>query len=253
MSEFPPFPSWIVVPPLAPPPAYPPQPPPLTDQGLALLPGISLAALSSGAETYGGVALIESAAMAVGTDNLMWHVQDVRERQREVERAEQTVWGDVDAIKSAAAVAGAADAPAPDPAPATPLAFGPTHWELAQRFYRDTALPAPRPTEREGRSRKRKSRWETAEEAGAIGSALALVSGGAGVPDEAAIKAHLAGIVGKIMPKSEDPGAMENGVTPAESDDPEVVRQYARYTDVAQRIASNEFADERRGETNWGL
>ena len=36
-----------------------------------------------------------------------------------------------------------------------------------------------------------------------------------------------------------------DGPSPADSDDPEVVRQHARYVDVNQRIEARDFRDER--------
>jgi splicing factor 1 len=179
-----------------------------------------------------------------GSDNLMWHVNAIRERQRDVDRAEGEVKAKVAALVAAAASTSLDTAAAP----AMPLTFGPSHAQLAQRFYRDTEpLPPEEPTandaqqqqgegEREGRPRKRRSRWETADEPAttAPGSALALVGG---IPDEAAIKAHLAGIVAKNMAAHGGGGAggdggigaADGGPTPASSDDPEVVRQYARW------------------------
>ena len=246
--------------------------------GLALLPGISLAPDSEGNEGYSNVGLIESADFVAGSDNLMWHVNDIRERQRDVDRAAEEIKAKVAALVAAAEAEGGGDDVGEDEVmmdAAKPLTFGPTHAREAQRFYRNTEPPPPEEPatgvtiegaeggggEREGRPRKRRSRWESNDDAAqtqtAPGSALALVGDSTVLPDEAAIKAHLAGIVAKNMKKSAvgggggevaGVGAAEGGPTPADSDDPEVVRQYARYTDVAQRIASNDFYDDRWGK-----
>ena len=139
--------------------------------GLALLPGVSLAADLS-------VGIVESAVVGNGADTLSWHVDRIRQRQRDVDAAEAEVRARVAAI-IAAADSGAG---APDPAPSAdvPLAFGPTRRDAAARSYRETPAPPPEPTDREGRPRKRRSRWETTagnDDNTTTGSALALVQG----------------------------------------------------------------------------
>ena len=212
--------------------------------GLALLPGVSLAADLS-------VGIVESAVVGNGADTLSWHVDRIRQRQRDVDAAEAEVRARVAAI-IAAAESGAG---APDPASSAdaPLAFGPTRRDAAARSYRETPAPPPEPTDREGRPRKRRSRWETTggdDDAPTTGSALALVQGGAAE----AVKAHLAGIAARLTGARGGPGdlggphgvgAVDGGPSPADSDDPEVVRQHARYVDVTQRIDARDFRDER--------
>ena len=127
--------------------------------GLALLPGISLAAQQE-------VGVIESATVGSGSDTLAWHVERIRERQASVNAAEAEVRRRVARLIADATASGAgpSDAAAPgpgdeetEPKPSRPLTFGPTRAELAVRAYR--SAPAPK-DEREGRPRKRKSRWE---------------------------------------------------------------------------------------------
>ena len=211
--------------------------------GLALLPGVSLAADLS-------VGIVESAVVGNGADTLSWHVDRIRQRQRDVDAAEAEVRARVAAI-IAAADSGAG---APDPAPSAdvPLAFGPTRRDAAARSSRETPAPPPEPTDREGRPRKRRSRWETTagnDDNTTTGSALALVQGGAAE----AVKAHLAGIAARLTGARGGPGDLGgphgvgavDGPSPADSDDPEVVRQHARYVDVTQRIEARDFRDER--------
>ena len=215
--------------------------------GLALLPGISLAAQQE-------VGVIESATVGSGSDTLAWHVERIRERQASVNAAEAEVRRRVARLIADATASGAgpSDAAAPgdeetEPKPSQPLTFGPTRAELAVRAYR--SAPAPK-DEREGRPRKRKSRWESAAGDGA-GTGT-----GTAVPDASAVEARLAGIVGKfgVQPSSRAPahlglaqgvGAADGGPTPADSDDPEVVRQYAKYLDANQRLDARDFRDER--------
>ena len=217
--------------------------------GLALLPGISLAAQQE-------VGVIESATVGSGSDTLAWHVERIRERQASVNAAEAEVRRRVARLIADATASGAgpSDAAAPgpgdeetEPKPSRPLTFGPTRAELAVRAYR--SAPAPK-DEREGRPRKRKSRWESAAGDGA-GTGT-----GTAVPDASAVEARLAGIVGKfgVQPSSRAPahlglaqgvGAADGGPTPADSDDPEVVRQYAKYLDANQRLDARDFRDER--------
>ena len=104
--------------------------------GLALLPGVSLAADLS-------VGIVESAVVGNGADTLSWHVDRIRQRQRDVDAAEAEVRARVAAI-IAAADSGAG---APDPAPSAdvPLAFGPTRRDAAARSYRETPAPPPSP------------------------------------------------------------------------------------------------------------
>jgi hypothetical protein len=212
--------------------------------GLALLPGISLAAQQE-------VGVIESATVGSGSDTLAWHVERIRERQASVNKAEAEVRRRVARLIADATASGAgpSDAAAPGDETETkssqPLTFGPTRAELAVRAYR--SAPAPK-DEREGRPRKRKSRWESAAGDGA--------GTGTGVPDASSVEARLAGIVGKfgVQPSSRAPahlglaqgvGAADGGPTPADSDDPEVVRQYAKYLDANQRLEARDFRDER--------
>ena len=215
--------------------------------GLALLPGISLAAQQE-------VGVIESATVGSGSDTLAWHVERIRERQASVNAAEAEVRRRVARLIADATASGAgpSDAAAPgdeetEPKPSQPLTFGPTRAELAVRAYH--SAPAPK-DEREGRPRKRKSRWESAAGDGA-GTGT-----GTAVPDASAVEARLAGIVGKfgVQPSSRAPahlglaqgvGAADGGPTPADSDDPEVVRQYAKYLDANQRLDARDFRDER--------
>ena len=212
--------------------------------GLALLPGISLAAQQE-------VGVIESATVGSGSDTLSWHVERIRERQASVNDAETEVRRRVAKLiaDATASSAGPSDAAAPgidetEPKPSQPLTFGPTRAELAVRAYR--SAPAPK-DEREGRPRKRKSRWETAAGVGA--------GTGTGT-DASSVEARLAGIVGKfgVQPSLRAPahlglaqgvGAADGGPTPADSDDPEVVRQYAKYLDANQRLDARDFRDER--------
>ena len=212
--------------------------------GLALLPGISLAAQQE-------VGVIESATVGSGSDTLAWHVERIRERQASVNAAEAEVRRRVARLIADATASGAgpSDAAAPgpgdeetEPKPSRPLTFGPTRAELAVRAYR--SAPAPK-DEREGRPRKRKSRWESAAGDGA-GTGT-----GTAVPDASAVEARLAGIVGKfgVQPSSRAPAhlGLAQGVGPpsADSDDPEVVRQYAKYLDANQRLDARDFRDER--------
>jgi len=216
--------------------------------GLALLPGISLAAQQE-------VGVIESATVGSGSDTLAWHVERIRERQASVNAAEAEVRRRVARLIADATASGAgpSDAAAPgdeetEPKPSQPLTFGPTRAELAVRAYR--SAPAPK-DEREGRPRKRKSRWESA-----AGDGAGTIGTGTAVPDASAVEARLAGIVGKfgVQPSSRAPahlglaqgvGAADGGPTPADSDDPEVVRQYAKYLDANQRLDARDFRDER--------
>ena len=149
--------------------------------GLALLPGISLAAQQE-------VGVIESATVGSGSDTLAWHVERIRERQASVNAAEAEVRRRVARLIADATASGAgpSDAAAPgpgdeetEPKPSRPLTFGPTRAELAVRAYR--SAPAPK-DEREGRPRKRKSRWESAAGDGA-GTGT-----GTAVPDASAVE-----------------------------------------------------------------
>ena len=153
--------------------------------GLALLPGISLAAQQE-------VGVIESATVGSGSDTLAWHVERIRERQASVNAAEAEVRRRVARLIADATASGAgpSDAAAPgpgdeetEPKPSRPLTFGPTRAELAVRAYR--SAPAPK-DEREGRPRKRKSRWESAAGDGA-GTGT-----GTAVPGASAVEARLA-------------------------------------------------------------
>ena len=221
--------------------------------GLALLPGISmpgqeedLAVVKPG-ETGG---LIESADFDQDNDRVAWHIKKIRERQANLDAADQLAKSLADKIVTAATGEGGKSlGPAPDEeALKKPLAFGPSFVDIAVRHYRDTPAPAPDPVdgEREGRPRKRKSRWEkTEDDKPTVGSALAVVQGG-----QAAIKAHLASIAAKLQGEKSggDPygiGAADGGPSPAESDDPEVVKMYAKYVDITDRVRSGYFADER--------
>ena len=221
--------------------------------GLALLPGISmpgqeedLAVVKPG-ETGG---LIESADFDQDNDRVAWHIKKIRERQANLDAADQLAKSLAHQIVTAATGEGGKSlGPAPDEEALTkPLAFGPSFVDIAVRHYRDTPAPAPDPVdgEREGRPRKRKSRWEkTEDDKPSVGSALAVVQGG-----QAAIKAHLASIAAKLQGEKSggDPygiGAADGGPSPAESDDPEVVKMYAKYVDITDRVRSGYFADER--------
>ena len=123
--------------------------------------------------------------------------------------------------------------------------FGPTFHDIALRHY--GTPPHPRRRRRITSARptaKRKSRWDAdGDDKPTVGSAPAR-SGG-----QAAIKAHLASIAAKLQGGPADGtygiGAADGGPTPAESDDPEVVKQYAKYVDITDRVRSGYFADER--------
>ena len=106
---------------------------------------------------------------------------------------------------------------------------------------------------REGRPRKRKSRWdaddgaadETREiaamgDGSRFGTGPSMVEQDAGdgpvaLPDAAAIHAHLAsrGVVSA------------SAMTTLRTDDPEVTRKFAKYQDVSQRLAMRDFTDDR--------
>jgi splicing factor 1 len=221
--------------------------------GLALLPGISMA---PGGQDVG---VIEDPTFS-SSDILQWHVDMIRARQKEVDAAEETVRAKVAAVLAAAAATSgdSAAAAATDAVVGAvgDLTFGPSHFDEAARFYRETKEASTTGDDREGRPRKRRSRWEQDDSSGSggAGSALALTGGAIGgvggpvLPDAAAIKAHLMGIVAKHAGASGVTlGASDAvGPTPADSDDPEIVRQYARYTDVAQRLASGQGCRRRR-------
>ena len=219
--------------------------------GLALLPGISLPGQNELAVAPGETGgLIESADLDQENDLVAWHIRKIKERQENVTAADELAKSLTEKIVEAATGdAGKSLGPAPDEeALRKPLTFGPTFHDIALRHYRDTPAPAPEAAdnEREGRPRKRKSRWDTDEkdDKPTVGSALAVVSGG-----QAAIKAHLASIAAKLQGGPADGaygvGAADGGPTPAESDDPEVVKQYAKYVDITDRVRSGYFADER--------
>ena len=100
-----------------------------------------------------------------------------------------------------------------------------------------------------GRKRARKSRWDTTDDAN---NAVALTTSsvapppgmfGTGpsaeateivLPDAAAIHAHLAA-----------KGVLAAPVVVPKSDDPEVMRRFAKFQDVNQRLATRDFRDER--------
>ena len=219
--------------------------------GLALLPGISLPGQNELAVAPGETGgLIESADLDQENDLVAWHIRKIKERQENVTAADELAKSLTEKIVEAATGdAGKSLGPAPDEeALRKPLTFGPTFHDIALRHYRDTPAPAPEAAdnEREGRPRKRKSRWDADEkdDKPTVGSALAVVSGG-----QAAIKAHLASIAAKLQGGPADGtygiGAADGGPTPAESDDPEVVKQYAKYVDITDRVRSGYFADER--------
>ena len=268
----------------------PPPPPPSAGGGyaetpnqersIALLPGISLAG-DAGPDGRQGSGFVEAVGDPTADDALSWHVQKIKERQKDVDGTEEDVKKRARATvetAAAAAAAAAATSAGDDDAEnkktekaddtddgaetiAAPFAFGPTHADIAIKHYRET--PAPQTAEtREGRPRKRKSRWEDADAASASasaaagasalapGSALALIGGGGagGVPNAQAIKAHLAAIAARHGVQGEfsgSLGAAEGGPTPADSDDPEVVRSYAKYNDCCQRLNAGDFVDVR--------
>ena len=215
--------------------------------GLALLPGISLAAQQE-------VGVIESATVGSGSDTLAWHVERIRERQRDVNAAEAEVKRRVNQIlKDAKSASEGSEAREGEGTKIQPLTFGPTRFALAIQSYRTT--PAPK-DEREGRPRKRKSRWETSEQSNGApsttGSALAVQK------SAEAVKAHLANIASKFGVKSSDSrsapnanpfaqgiGAADGGPTPADSDDPEVQQQYARFLEASRKLDEKEFTDSR--------
>ena len=205
--------------------------------GLALLPGISLAAQQE-------VGVIESATVGSGSDTLAWHVERIRERQASVNAAEAEERRVARLIADATASgAGPSDAAAPgpgdeetEPKPSRPLTFGPTRAELAVRAYR--SAPAPK-DEREGRPRKRKSRWESAAGDGAgtgTGTAVPDASAVGAPPALSASSACSLRRARRHLGLAQGVGAADGGPTPADSDDPEVVRQYAKYLDANQRL-----------------
>ena len=116
--------------------------------GLALLPGISmpgqeedLAVVKPG-ETGG---LIESADFDQDNDRVAWHIKKIRERQANLDAADQLAKSLADKIVTAATGEGGKSlGPAPDEeALKKPLAFGPSFVDIAVRHYRDTPAPAP--------------------------------------------------------------------------------------------------------------
>ena len=100
-------------------------------------------------------------------------------------------------------------------------------------------------SEREGRPRKRKSRWDDDADDGALvgvasEGALRFGTGPSAseqivLPDAAAIHAHLAskGVVSA------------SAISALNTDDPEVARRHAKYQDVSQRLAMRDFTDDR--------
>ena len=118
--------------------------------GLALLPGISmpgqeedLAVVKPG-ETGG---LIESADFDQDNDRVAWHIKKIRERQANLDAADQLAKSLADKIVTAATGEGGKSlGPAPDEeALKKPLAFGPSFVDIAVRHYMDTPAPAPDP------------------------------------------------------------------------------------------------------------
>ena len=113
--------------------------------GLALLPGVSLAADLS-------VGIVEPVSFGSGSDNLGWHVDRIRERQRDIDRACSEVKARAAAIIAAAAAGAGADDATEATEGAAPQAgaspFGPSRRDAAARSYRETA---PRPSARAAR------------------------------------------------------------------------------------------------------
>ena len=210
--------------------------------GLALLPGVSLAADLS-------VGIVDPAVVGNGADTLSWHVDRIRQRQRDVDAAEAEVRARVAAIIAAADPAPARPTPPPPPtSPSRSARPGGTP-------PRDpTARPPPRPPSPPTVRAARVS----AEAAGKPPPATTTTPppeaprarpggrrrGCQGAPRRHRREAHRRARRPGRLGRPHGVGAVD-GPSPADSDDPEVVRQHARYVDVTQRIEARDFRDER--------
>ena len=124
--------------------------------GLALLPGVSLAADLS-------VGIVEPVSFGSGSDNLGWHVDRIRERQRDIDRACSEVKARAAAIIAAAAAGAGAD-------DATEAAEGARPRRARLRSARRVATP---PRDRTARPRPRPSARAARGSAGVAGRARA--------------------------------------------------------------------------------